>query len=210
MKAVMEFLFRLRWEEPPRVVTAVFLVLAVLAYRSLRGSGRRCRDEAAPTPSGRRVTLLVLVAAGPLAICGAELVDHHILYPAVHAVVWPPIAASLGLEDRAYFTHVGVWVFGLESALAGTLATTATMAATGWLVGRTRTLTPLDGYWLANPPSVVAGHVLGAWLFGAVDALEHWGGIQWALRGIVMCPIYAWLFYRAAAFSREPGGLRRR
>ena len=209
MKAVAEFLFGLRWEEPPLVVTAVIIVLAVLAHRSHRRRERRYREGSAFPPSGRRLTLMGLVVAGPPIVCGAQLVSYHLLYPAVHAVVWPPIAAGYGLEDGAYRSHVGGWVFGLEDVLAGTLATTSTMAATGWLVGKVRAVMPLDGYWLANPASIVAGHVLGASLFGEVDPLEHWGLTLWALRGIVMCPIYAWLFFGAAAFSRGPGGLTR-
>jgi hypothetical protein len=80
--------------------------------------------------------------------------------------------------------------------------------AVGWLIGKARSVAPLDGFWLTNPASVIVGLILCNEVSReAGSVLEHWGLTVWALRGVAACPIYAWLFFAAASgLRRGPAG----
>jgi hypothetical protein len=180
---------------PPYVASVGILVLAGLAAMSSVRQWRRRPTRVETSSAQPRAWWLALFVLGPVVICAAYVASYHLAMPVTRALIWPPIRAVEGWPDAWEFD--AVWP--LEELLAGTTVAALFMVAAGWLVGKARALSPLDGYWLANPVSIVVGHILCAVVFTAGYEFEHWNGTMWALRVLVLCPVYAWLFYAGAA-----------
>ncbi len=180
---------------PPYVASGTLFLLAVLAGVTSVRHWRQGRTPTESSPLRPRASRWLLLVLGPIVFCAAYVASGYGAMPAMRALIWPAVRAIEGWPDAWEFD--AVWP--LEELLAGSITASIFVLASGWLVAKARRILPLDGYWLANPVTIVVGHVLCALAFRVGYEFAHWNGTMWLLRVVVLCPVYAWLFYAGNA-----------
>ena len=176
---------------PPYSLLGVVMALGLVALGQTVRLWRHQRAGQRP-PSARRLWYVRLAMAGPITLAVAQ-----------GAAYWP----LLSIREVAWSwfeVRFGPWVGGDLAMLAW--ASTELVAAclvttvAVWAIGRCARViglaNPLDGYWLSNPVSALAGLLLFAVIEPAVKTdFEHWSEAMWLTRVLGVVPIYAWAFH---------------
>jgi len=115
--------------------------------------------------------------------------------------VWPLLELTTGWPGPAdlEWLYLPSPILLLESLLVTPLVLGMFTFGLGWAMGWCRCVGRLDGFWLANPLSLLAGTVLYAFLSDDFRSeIEYWGHWMWLSQFVLASPIYACLFRRGS------------
>jgi hypothetical protein len=185
------------------VIQGTFLFLwavSLCAFWATVHDWRRGRAGSATGELGRGSLKLGLLLAGPVLVALAYAVAQHGVSPIADRFVWPIVRGGIGWPEELRFESPYPF---LQWVLAVGAASSLAVLLAAVMVGSRETVRPLDGYWLTNPVSLAAGYVLYHAVLGhrlPYAEYKYWGAAMWVVQVLLACPVYAWLFYKAATW----------
>ena len=183
------------------MIQAMIAVVLLASVYAVWATGRDLRADSQNSSDGRISNLgrIGLLAAGVVVASGAYAAGDHLVWPALEAVIGPPVITD----------HATPSLFGQEiiSTLVG-LSLFAFWA--GAVVGRRKHSHPMDGHWFVNPISSILGLVVYSQVavnfFGYEPTFFYWGVTMRFVQVFCLPALCARAYYAGATMTTKPDG----